>query len=87
MVRLIDFEHDSAGNLIGVTVEYDGEIIVLERVRHGRWNSWHGDKRMKNGEYRHFHYHACDQCECRTAIASNFCSNCGAKMDGGAEDA
>lgn len=55
--------------------------IDAEPVKHGRWNGWHGDKRMKNGEYRHFHYYACDQCECRTAIASNYCPNCGAKMD------
>lgn len=37
MMQLLDFEHDNEGNLVGVTVDYDGERIELERVRPGEW--------------------------------------------------
>jgi peptide methionine sulfoxide reductase MsrA len=71
-MRLIDFEHDSAGNLIGVTVEYDGETIELERVRHGYWtnvdNTFTKFQCSECGRIEHTYWERC---------------RCGAIMDGG----
>lgn len=37
MARVIDQEYDGNGILIGVTVEDDGKVCEMERVRHGQW--------------------------------------------------
>lgn len=79
MMQLLDFEHDNEGNLVGVTVDYDGERIELERVRHGEWihdiNNLYG----------------CSECFNRETMSLKrlkpYCPNCGAKMDGGKQDA
>lgn len=60
--------------------------IEVEPVRRERWLGWHGDKRCKDGEYRHFHYYECSGCHCLTAVKSNYCSRCGARMKGVADD-
>lgn len=63
----------------------EAPTIEAEPVRHGRWFGWHGDKRCKDGEYRHFRYYECSECGRRSDIKTNYCPNCGAKMDGGAD--
>ena len=42
-------------------------------VRHGRWKEHQG-------------YCECDQCECLVTSCFKYCPNCGAKMDGDADD-
>ena len=84
-MHLLDFDHDSAGNLIGITVDYDGERIELERVRPGEWID-------------DCTYIICSECKAEYSdeiVFMNrnfkfenlkFCPNCGAKMDGGKQD-
>lgn len=69
-----------------------GETVCIgqtdaEPVRRGRWIGWHGDYMTRKGAYKHFHYYECSECSRCTAVKSDFCPRCGAKMDGGAEDA
>lgn len=59
---------------------------TIARVKHGKWNGWHGDKLVgidDNGDdmYRHYHYNTCSECGRGNAIKSAYCPNCGAKMD------
>lgn len=62
-----------------------GVINVLrmdvQEVRHGRWV----DRKFEDGEW----YHTCSVCGMvlREYAFDNFCGNCGAKMDGGDENA
>lgn len=49
--------------------------------KRGRWEGWHGDKRCKDGLYRHFHYYECSECHMCNAIQSKYCPHCGARMD------
>ena len=51
-------------------------------VVHGRWNGWHGDKMVAEDKYKHYHYYSCNKCGRKSAVASNYCPNCGARMDG-----
>lgn len=96
MARVIDQEYDNDCNLIEVTVEDDGEYIHLERVRHGEWvdgrcseceteapsTSW--DEPVydydweENLRYSHTETHT-------EYLVTNYCPNCGAKMDKGVE--
>lgn len=50
-------------------------------VRHRRWiifEIWCGDGKERK-------YYRCSECYKANAIRSNFCPNCGARMDGDAE--
>lgn len=48
----------------------------------GTWEGWHGDKKVSANGYRHFHYYCCTVCGRRSAVATNFCPDCGSKMKG-----
>ena len=52
-------------------------------VVHGQWEGWHGNFMRRDGKYQHYHYYECSLCCRLTAVRSNYCPNCGAKMDGG----
>ena len=54
----------------------------IEPVKHGKWEGYHGDKLCKDGEYRHYHFYVCSNCGRRTAVKTNFCPDCGCRMDG-----
>ena len=57
--------------------------IEAELVRHGRW-IFVGEETTHDGwTYRNYR---CSECGFATVEAKNFCQNCGAKMDGGAEN-
>lgn len=60
----------------------DAPAADVAPVVHGRWNGWHGDKMVAADEYRHYHYYSCNKCGIKSAVASNYCPSCGAKMDG-----
>ena len=75
----------AGGNLRFVNGEWrdnDGNFIEIDRVRHGRW--------IDKGEYA-----VCTECGGRSGtqydgvepipLMTQFCQNCGAKMDGGAD--
>ena len=51
--------------------------IDAQPVQHGRWIDWSmwGDSKYE-----------CSECDCETKHRTNFCPNCGARMDGGADN-
>ena len=62
----------------------------LAPVRHGRWERYCDDKFMGYGadgkiKYRKVYTYECDNCRHGTAVKTNYCPNCGAKMDGDTE--
>lgn len=61
-------------------------VADVAPVKHGTWIEVEGDKLVgidSNGKdmYRYYRYNICAKCGKRNAIKSNFCPNCGAKMD------
>lgn len=75
-----------ACNHIRARLEYVPAADVAP-VRHGKWKEWDGDAFVgmnKFGKeiYRHFRYYTCSLCYKGSAIKSNYCPNCGARMDG-----
>lgn len=76
--------HGTAKDVIGDVihlVQADAPTIDAEPVRRGRWIGWHGDYMTRKGAYKHFHYYECSECSRCTAVKSDFCPRCGAKMD------
>ena len=70
---------------------WNGVISLLEQaprvdaveVVHGRWiYKWDADRDPK----KLFVRIVCSECNLHTGQKSNYCPNCGAKMDGGNED-
>ena len=57
-----------------VTVD---DIINAEPVKHGRW---------KQPRYTRAPLYVCSECDASAFKAHNYCPNCGAKMDGGADN-
>jgi hypothetical protein len=59
-------------------VVYDEPTVDAEPVRHGRWEYVNASHGMMC---------SCSECgEIPECFEPNYCPNCGAKMDGGAED-
>ena len=72
------------GCFSGMISAYD--VIMLPAadvapVRHGRW--------IEHKHFNHDHYidstYECSECNVEEPLTSDYCPNCGAKMDGGAE--
>ena len=57
--------------------------IEAEPVRHGRWIPAKDVKKWVSSDK----FVLCTECEKLNSRKSNFCPNCGAKMDGGVENA
>ena len=72
--------HGVSNTLIGRMSIADVPTIEAEPVKHGRWIE-HIDHEMLTG------YDECSVCHFGTIGQSNYCPNCGAKMDGGEADA
>lgn len=73
----------TGGNLRFVNGEWrddNGNAIEISRVRHGHWV-------QKPQMYRHPYAknYYCSECREETNTCGNYCPNCGAKMDGGAD--
>ena len=71
-------EYFAGGHLRFVNGEWrddNGGAIEISRVRHGRWTPL-----RING---HEMGVTCSECNTTWDAESNFCPNCGAKMDGG----
>lgn len=84
-MRLIDadsaydylYEHLDDNAMIAAQNALDEMPTIEPEVRHGRWT--------KDGcEHRYFYYR-CSVCGVDKDGRTKFCPNCGAKMDGGAE--
>ena len=52
----------------------------IEEVRHGEW-IW-----TENGEEDYEQFWVCSVCKEKSYIETKFCSDCGAKMDGGKKE-
>ena len=71
-------EYFAGGHLRFVNGEWrddNGDAIEISRVRHGRW-IWN-----EEGEIDWEQFYRCSNCGDKEYLESNFCPNCGAKMD------
>lgn len=73
VLKQVQWERDVAINQLNSYGVQLGEKAELQRVKHGKWN----------GRYNSH----CSNCGCFCTLAyindyPNFCSNCGARMDG-----
>ena len=56
-------------------------------VVHGRWVGYEGFTTVGLDKFgreidKHYRYFQCDKCYKKNVVRSNYCPNCGAKMDG-----
>ena len=77
-------EYFAGGHLRFVNGEWrddNGDAIEISHVRHGRWIDAYPDIEPNPM----FMYGICSECGFEQGISkySNYCPNCGAKMDGG----
>ena len=71
-------EYFAGGHLRFVNGEWrddNGDAIEIYRVRHGRW-TWN-----ETGEIDWEQFYICSNCGDKEYWESNYCPNCGAKMD------
>lgn len=52
-----------------------------QHTKHGYWREWRGDTATRKGGYKRIRYYSCSECECCSAVKSNYCPRCGARMD------
>ena len=80
-----------------LTDEFYGAMQVLDElepadvvhVRHGTWidMGWHGDWQWEtDGRGNCWHLWKCNRCDGKVKIKTDFCPNCGAKMDAQGEE-
>ena len=86
--QLIDAGETHLDNLAEGFHQADGVIWKLPTVDavevvHGRWIFKHNPI---TDPKRYFIRIVCSECDLHTGQVSNYCPNCGAKMDGGNED-
>lgn len=92
-----DKEHANEHFIFGIesVLEYVENLPAADvaPVVHSYWESYDCNQYMGTDEYgepkwRDGRFYVCHNYKCRrkTIIKSNFCPNCGAKMDGGAEN-
>ena len=66
--------------------------IEAGHVRHGRWKGWTTSKFTgKYADYdepvfKDYVYYTCSECYRKSAIQELYCPQCGARMDGGADN-
>ena len=75
-------DHDAI-EVLGMIYEMPSADVAP--VRHGQWERYSDDKFVgydENGrlKYRKVYKHECSVCLRETAVKSNYCPNCGAKM-------
>ena len=78
-----EYDHYTSGFDEAVTRVEDFPAADVARVRHGRWVEYENESDMG--------YHYCSECKhqafnydegvCNVEILSDYCPNCGAKMD------
>ena len=77
-------EYFSGGHLRFVNGKWrddDGNVVEISRVGHGKWLTWEeqfpGQTPRKKNNLGVF----CDQCHNHADNMTDYCPNCGAKMD------
>lgn len=58
----------------------------VAEVVHGKWNNQTRGQFCKNGIFRTCRFYQCGKCKYKSIVKTNFCPNCGAKMDGGRKE-
>lgn len=56
----------------------------VAEVRHGRWidKGWDGDFSWQiDGRGSCWRVYECSECQCKTSAKTDYCPNCGARMD------
>lgn len=86
--RMYALRIDGVGPLSRFLDQIDQQpTIDAVEVVHGRWDKYEDDKFIgydANGriKYRKVYTYYCGRCGRGTAVKTNYCPNCGAKMDG-----
>jgi len=84
-------------NIIAILTEVRTLVGNLPRidaapVKHGSWKGWTTSKftgRYKDydePEFKDYVYYTCSECYRKSAIQELYCPQCGARMDGGADN-
>ena len=76
-----EYDHYTSGFDEAVTRVENFPAADVAPVRHGRW--------IEHKHFNHDHYidstYECSECNVEEPLTSDYCPNCGAKMDGGAD--
>lgn len=85
---------DEVKNTNGITEDFEICLKALRNqpkadvaeVVHGKWNNQTRGQFCKNGIFRTCRFYQCGKCKYKSIVKTNFCPNCGAKMDGGRKE-
>lgn len=51
------------------------------KAKRGYWREWRSVAATRKFGYKQVRYYSCSECECCSAVKSNYCPRCGARMD------
>lgn len=77
---LLEFAQNHVSKMIDCNDIARFPAVDAEPVRHGKWIGCHDDYIRRDGKMQYYRYYQCENCYRRTAVKSNYCPNCGARM-------